>query len=219
MAATCMATSVHSSGVPPSISTRTPMRCMCTYAPVVVPSVPRAATLRTWMFSPIFDTRPARTSSRVPPSTDAAMSASTSSPSKSAAVAAACSANLANESSLATKSVSQFTSTRTDRPPEVATAILPSAAMRDAFLSALARPFFRSSSAAASTSPSNSVRTFLQSIMPAPVASRSSLIWAVVTAKREVDCLEVRGTTALGAKAVAMAAVRARAAATFMMDR
>jgi len=133
-----------------------------------------------------------------------------------AAAPATASTNLENDSSFATKSVSQLTSTSTVFPPDVALAILPSAATRDAFLSAFARPFFRSSSAAASMSPSNSVRIFLQSIIPAPVSSRSSLIWAVVTAKRvDADDRRARGT-ADGANAVAMVAVRARAAAIFM---
>lgn len=48
------------------------------------------------------------------------------------------------------------------------------------------------------------------------MASRSSLICAVVTAKSDVvDCRTVWGK--LGENAVAMVAVRARAAATFMV--
>src|SRR5271169_4154870 len=50
----------------------------------------------------------------------------------------------------------------------------PSAAMRPLFLAALASPFLRSQSTAASISPPVSVSAFLQSIMPAPVRSRSS---------------------------------------------
>ena len=51
----------------------------------------------------------------------------------------------------------------------------PSAATRPLFLAALARPFLRSQSIAASISPSVSLSAFLQSIMPAPVFSRRSL--------------------------------------------
>ena len=51
----------------------------------------------------------------------------------------------------------------------------PSAAMREAFLSAEAMPFLRSQTTASSMSPLHSVSAFLQSIMPAPDLSRSSL--------------------------------------------
>mmetsp|Transcript_10466 Transcript_10466/g.29279 ORF Transcript_10466/g.29279 Transcript_10466/m.29279 type:complete len:241 (+) Transcript_10466:517-1239(+) len=51
----------------------------------------------------------------------------------------------------------------------------PSAAMRDAFLSAEAMPFLRSQTTASSKSPPHSVRAFLQSIMPAPDLSRRAL--------------------------------------------
>src|SRR5690606_26927142 len=47
-------------------------------------------------------------------------------------------------------------------------------------LAALARPFLRSQSTAASTSPLVSASAVLQSIMPAPVLSRSSLTIAAV---------------------------------------
>ena len=50
----------------------------------------------------------------------------------------------------------------------------PSLVARPDFLAALAIPFWRSQSTAFSRSPSTSTRAFLQSIMPAPVFSRSS---------------------------------------------
>src|SRR5262249_6732313 len=53
-------------------------------------------------------------------------------------------------------------------------------ATRPDFLAAFDNPFFRSQSIAASTLPSLSVSACLQSIMPAPVRSRRSLIIAVV---------------------------------------
>src|SRR6185312_14084393 len=54
--------------------------------------------------------------------------------------------------------------------------------MRPAFLAAWARPFLRSASTAVSMLPFASLRAFLQSIIPAPVRSRSSLtIWAVIS--------------------------------------
>ncbi|MNT51188.1 hypothetical protein D3C72_1881430 [compost metagenome] len=60
------------------------------------------------------------------------------------------------------------------------TAIAPSAAMLPDFLAALMAPAARMSSMAFSMSPSAAVRAFLQSIMPRPVRSRSSLTRAAV---------------------------------------
>src|SRR6266851_946285 len=75
----------------------------------------------------------------------------------------------------ATKSVSELTSTTAPAWPPVATPTSPSAATRPAFLAAAARPFLRSQSTAPSISPDVSPSARLQSIMPAPVFSRSSL--------------------------------------------
>ncbi len=80
-----------------------------------------------------------------------------------------------NRSLRATKSVSELTSTTAPFCGFKATPISPSAATRPAFLAALARPFLRSQSTAASMSPLVSASAALQSIMPAPVLSRSSL--------------------------------------------
>src|SRR3546814_654476 len=85
-----------------------------------------------------------------------------------------------NCSFLATKSVSLLTSTIAPRVPSVATPTRPSAATRPAFLAAAARPLVRSQSIDASMSPWFSASAFLQSIMPAPVRSRSSLTRAAV---------------------------------------
>ena len=83
----------------------------------------------------------------------------------------------------ATKSVSAFTSTMAAARSAVATPTRPSAATRPDFLAAADRPFLRSQSTAASTSPLLSVSAFLQSIMPAPVFSRRSrTIAAVISA-------------------------------------
>ena len=79
----------------------------------------------------------------------------------------------------ATKSVSELTSTATPRA-RAATPTRPSAAARPDFLAAVARPFVRSQSMAASMSPPVSVSAFLQSIMPAPVFSRRSFTIAAV---------------------------------------
>src|SRR5271169_3144153 len=79
-----------------------------------------------------------------------------------------------NRSLRATKSVSEFTSTTTPLLALTATPIKPSAATRPAFFAALDSPFLRSQSTAASRLPSLSLSAALQSIMPAPVWSRSS---------------------------------------------
>ena len=80
----------------------------------------------------------------------------------------------------ATKSVSEFTSTTTPTPPLTATPTSPSAAVRPDFFAALASPLVLSQSTAASMSPPVSVSAFLASIIPAPVASRSSLTMVAV---------------------------------------
>src|SRR5512143_1539511 len=109
----------------------------------------------------------------------------------------------------ATKSVSELTSTTTPLVPCTCTPIRPSAATRPAFLAALDRPFLRSQSCAAVMSPFVSVRAALQSIMPAPVDSRSSLticalIFAIEPYPSSVPaaagsrrCINGRTTTAL----------------------
>ena len=58
----------------------------------------------------------------------------------------------------------------------------PSLALRSAFFAALAMPFFRRMSIAASMSPLASVRAPLQSIIPAPVRSRSVFTISAVIA-------------------------------------
>src|ERR1700737_3282838 len=55
---------------------------------------------------------------------------------------------------------------------------MPSRAVRVAFAPALAMPFWRSQSLAFSMSPLVASRARLESIMPAPVASRSALTWS-----------------------------------------
>src|SRR3974377_442436 len=80
----------------------------------------------------------------------------------------------------ATKSVSELTSTMMPFVLLTLTPIKPSAATRPAFLAAFDRPFLRSQSIAASMSPLFSTSAALQSIMPAPLVSRSSLTIAAV---------------------------------------
>src|ERR1700719_1487891 len=81
-----------------------------------------------------------------------------------------------NRGVLATKSVSQFSSTRTPASVPSSSAVTrPLAAVRVARLPASLTPLTRSSSIALPKSPSVSASAFLQSIMPAPVWSRSRL--------------------------------------------
>ena len=85
-----------------------------------------------------------------------------------------------NFSFRATKSVSELTSTTAPVVPSTATATRPSAATREDFLAALARPLARSQSTAASMSPLVAASAALQSIMPTPVFSRRSFTIAAV---------------------------------------
>ena len=81
-----------------------------------------------------------------------------------------------------TKSVSQESSSRAPvlESSETKAATAPSLVSRPAFLAALARPFLRRTSTAASISPSASTRAFLHSIMGESVISRSCLTIAAV---------------------------------------
>jgi len=93
------------------------------------------------------------------------------------------STNDLNSSFLATKSVSAFTSTKDPTFPSSVTyaSTIPSAATLLDFLAAFAIPLSLNSSIAFSISPSVSVKTFLQSIIPAPVFSLKSFTWLAVT--------------------------------------
>src|SRR5580700_11083830 len=86
-----------------------------------------------------------------------------------------------NTSVLATKSVSQFSSTSTPAwVPSSSAATRPLAAVRMARLFTSLAPLRRSNSSAACRSPLASSGAFLQSIMPAPVCSRSRFTSAAV---------------------------------------
>src|SRR5918995_786738 len=97
------------------------------------------------------------------------------SPPLSSAIFAASPTNFWKMSLRPTKSVSALTSMTAPRVPLTTTPTRPSAATRPAFLAAADRPLVRSQSIAFSRSPATSPSAFLQSIMPAPVFSRSSL--------------------------------------------
>ena len=136
------------------------------------------AMRRSVMFSPIVAIAAVTTSSTRCPSISAAFSASSEATPKAARAIAP---TIAWKFSLReTKSVSELTSTTTPVPPATATATSPSAAVRPCFLAALASPLVRSQSTAASMSPLVSVSAFLASIIPAPVASRSSFTMLAV---------------------------------------
>jgi hypothetical protein len=141
------------------------------------------AERRTIMFSPMLAIRLVSIDCTVsPPSTEAALIAST--PSTSRAATAILRAAAWNSSLRATKSVSALTSTTVAVWPapssRTATATRPSAATRSDFLAALDRPLVRSQSIEASTLPSFSTSARLQSIMPAPDFSRRSFTSAAV---------------------------------------
>src|SRR5882724_5769667 len=135
------------------------------------------------MFSPIFAISARRRSSTVSPLSSLAASRASSRPAPTArAFAATAWAKPRKSCSRATKSVSQLISTMAAvrLSADFSIVTTPSAAMRAAFLSALASPCLRISSAAASRSPLVSTRAFLHSIMPAPVLSRSCLTVSAV---------------------------------------
>ena len=138
------------------------------------------------MFSPIVATRWVSSSATVRPVPGnwAALRASTSSPASRASFATV-STKSWKVSLRATKSVSAFTSTMAALFGAEATPISPSAATRPDFLAAAERPFLRSQSMPPSRSPLVSVSARLQSIMPAPVFSRSSLTSAAVISAME----------------------------------
>src|SRR5579862_2384482 len=128
------------------------------------------------MFSPSLATSPRRRSSRLSPASGcSAPSASTVAGPSRRALSATLKAKAPKSGPRATKSVSQFTSTMAAvrESADLTATTSPSAATRVAFLSALARPWRRISSAAASRSPLVSTSAFLHSIIPAPVRSRS----------------------------------------------
>src|SRR5450631_3198446 len=104
-------------------------------------------------------------------------SAATSDGSSRATSCATSAANALNSSFLATKSVSQLTSTIAPTLPsgETSRPMTPSAATRSAALDALAPLLMRSSSSAFAMSPAVSASAFLHSIMPRPVRPRSSI--------------------------------------------
>ncbi len=126
------------------------------------------------MFSPILAMVSAIDSATVKLPALAALIFSTSVPTSSA-TSAIISTRPWNRSLRATKSVSELTSTMTPFGPFSMMPIRPSAATRPAFLAAFNKPLVRSQSTAAWTSPEVSPSAALQSIIPAPVMSRSSL--------------------------------------------
>ncbi len=140
------------------------------------------APRRSVMFSPMVAMAVLISSSTALPDGIFAAWIAASEPSVASAVLAMAAVSAWKSGLRATKSVSELSSIMTARVPSVATATRPSAATRPAFLAALARPLVRSQSMAASISPPVSVNADLQSIMPAPVWSRSSFTIPAVIA-------------------------------------
>ena len=138
------------------------------------------------MFSPMVAIAALISSSTVLPEAIFAAWIAASEPSVASAVWAIAAASAWKSGLRATKSVSELSSIMTARLPSATTATRPSAATRPAFLAALARPLVRSQSMAASISPPVSVSAALQSIMPAPVWSRSSFTIPAVIAMSSI---------------------------------
>ena len=139
------------------------------------------SNLLTDIFSPILRILSSRSAFMSRIETTSSPSPALSTSTVSALSATACT-NSWNTSFLATKSVSELTSTTTAVFPSIATFAIPSAAILAAFFSALAAPLFLSTSTAASISPLVSVSAFLQSIIPAPVSSLNSFTMLAVIA-------------------------------------
>ena len=131
----------------------------------------------TLQFSPIFWTSASLSASSSP-----SMRLATSVPGCAWAALAMRSANARKFSSFAAKSVSQLTSTMVPPFSSDFTTIVPSAAIRPAFLAAFKPLDFLRLSIASSILPSASTKAFLQSIIPSPVISRSSFTIAAVIA-------------------------------------
>src|SRR5688572_25431411 len=133
----------------------------------------KRTTVPTSMFSLVTNLR----------SSIAGVSAATApSPSLSTASAIFC-VSARNALFLAVKSVSDLSCTSAARLLPTAAATAPSRFSRSERSAALAKPFLRNSSTALSKSPSLSMSAFLQSIMPAPVASRRRFTsFAVISA-------------------------------------
>ena len=134
-----------------------------------------ANRLRT-SFSPMRADSPSTSAATVWPSTSVASRASASAGFFSSAMSSRRSASFTKSAFLATKSVSQSSSSSA---PSLLTTT-PLVVERSRRLPTSLAPLTRRNSTALSKSPSASVRAFLQSIMPAPVASRRRLTSAAV---------------------------------------
>ena len=134
------------------------------------------------MFSPILPTSAARVDSTVPSPIGSADSAATSAGLLLATSSAQPLARVMNSSFLATKSVSELTSTTAASLPSAARYMptTPSAATRLAALVALLPSLTRRISSALAMSPPASVSAFLHSIIGASVFSRSSFTMPAV---------------------------------------
>ena len=139
------------------------------------------ATRLTSIFSPMTALDSSTSSWTVRPSASVLFSSASASPTLAAmAWSRICSARAMNRSLLATKSVSQRTSTRVPTPFSALAATRPFEVVRPSRLVTPFWPLTRRISAALAWSPSASSRAFLTSSMPAPVCSRRVLMSATV---------------------------------------
>jgi len=190
IAATCIAISLPIAITSASlavviISTKTPILPPPWMYPATWPSVAILTNLLTSNFSPIVAILLFNTSDKAIPSLwVSANNPATSSLSVAKAIKAASLTKVLKSSFLATKSVSELTSTieATVLSSFISIATKPSAAILSAFLAALDNPFSLNISTALSMFPSASCKAFLQSIIPAPVDSLNSLTICAVIA-------------------------------------
>ena len=176
IAAACIATSLATSSLAPFTTATTAIfPPICRYAPKFSSfffSI--TATRRKSNFSPILAVLSTTKSLIVPSPNGRALASSKVLASLFNTVSPTFLINSLNSSFLLTKSVSALISMITALLSLMNTSAKPSAAILASFFPALAIPFSRNQSIAASRLPSVSLRAFLQSIIPAPVCSRNS---------------------------------------------
>src|SRR3954452_11181119 len=148
------------------------------------------------------------------PSTSVASSASTSAGFFSSTMSSSRSASFTKSAFLATKSVSQSSSS--SAPPLLTTT--PLVVERSRRLPTSLAPLMRSSSMSVSYSPSASVKAFLASIMPAPVASRRRLTSAAVKSAMSLPLGGAYGVWRLSAVLGALGAGRVVAGGRHALD-
>src|SRR3954452_18112815 len=213
----CIARVRAAPSLPPWYCTATPIAGgrsvarLCRYT-AVGPSK-RANRERT-SFSPMRADSASISFSTVWPSTSTASRPSTSAGFCSIAISSRRWTRATNSAFLATKSVSQSSSS--SAPPLLTTT--PLVVERSRRLPTSLAPLMRSSSIALSYSPSASVKAFLASIMPAPVASRRRLTSAAVKSAMSLPLGGAYGVWRLSAVLGALGAGRVVAGGRHALD-